>query len=250
MTKQRSPNFPGVDLAEAVKLTQKLYDRERRSPFPAESAAAAWEYKGPSGPVRVRIGALRQYGLIAREGKDSKLTDRAITLVLRNSGSREHHDALRAAALTPELFRELQETRADASDESLKHHLIVEKSFTPEGADRCIKAYRGTINAAMLTESNIISRSYDDEFPDTDEEEPMVIEAPHQRTVDPIRSGVPQGSIAIPIPLDAERMATVTVPIDMGTADWIRLDRILQAYKPENLEGSGTTGESTSKSDT
>ena len=250
MTKQRSPNFPGVDLAEAVKLMQKLYDRERRSQFPVESAAAAWEYKGPSGPVRVRIGALRQYGLIVREGKDSKLTDRALTLALRNSASREHHDALRAAALTPELFREFQETRTDASDESLRHHLILEKHFTQEGADRCIKAYRGTINAAGLTEYDTISRSDDDEFPDVDQEEPVVIETSHQRTVDPIRSDVPQGSIAIPIPLDAERMATVTVPIDMEQADWIRLDRILEGYKPENPKGSGTTGESTSKSDT
>lgn len=250
MAKQRSPNFPGVDLVEAIKLTQKLYDRERRAPFPVESAAKAWEYKGPSGPVRVRIGALRQYGLIAREGKDSKLTDRALTLTLRNSANREHRDALRAAALTPDLFRELQETRADASDESLRHHLIVDKGFTPEGAERCIKAFRGTTNAAGLTGYDTISGLNGDENPDEDEEKSMITEAPHQRTVGPIRSELAQGSIAIPIPLDAERMATVTVPIDMGEADWIRLDRILLAYKPENPEGSGRAGEGASKSDT
>ena len=250
MVKQRSPNFPGVDLAEAIKLTRKLYDRERRAPFPVESAATAWEYRGPSGPVRVRIGALRQYGLIAREGKDSKLTERALTLTLRNSATKEHRDALRAAALTPNLFRELQETRADASYESLRHHLIVDKGFTPEGAERCIKAFQGTTNAAGLTGHDTISRLNGDENLDDDEEEVMIPEAPHQRAVDSIRSELAQGSIAIPIPLDAERMATVTVPIDMGESDWIRLDRILQAYKPENPEGSGTTGEGTSKSDT
>ena len=231
MVKQRSPNFPGVDLAEAVELARKLYERERRAPFPIESAAAAWDYKGASGPVRIRIGALRQYGLITKEGKDSKLTDRALTLVLRNSASREHHDALREAALTPALFRELQETRADASDESLQHHLIVEKSFTPEGANRCIKAFRGTMNAATLTDYGILSGPDDDESPDEDEEEHMVIDPPPQRTVDPVRSSVPEGSIAIPVPLGAERMATVTVPIDMQESDWTRLDRILEAYK-------------------
>ena len=248
MVKQRSPNFPGVSLAEAVRLTQKLYDRERRAPFPVESAATAWDYKGPSGPVRVRIGALRQYGLIAREGKDSKLTDRALTLVLRGTESREHVDALHAAALTPALFRELYETRAGASDESLKHHMIVEKSFTPEGADRCIKAYRGTINAAGLTENATISGLESDISSDEDEEEPMAIEAPQQRIVDPTRSDTPQGLIAIPIPLDAERMATVTVPIDMEEADWTRLDRILTAYKPQTEEKSKTTGESPTES--
>ena len=239
MVKQRSPNFPGVDLAEAVTLTQKLYERERRAPFPVESAAAAWDYKSPSGPVRVRIGALRQYGLITKEGKDSKLTDRAITLILRNSASQQHHDARRAAALTPALFREIQETRADASDESLKHHLIAERSFTPEGADRCIKAFRGTINTAGLTEYGKLSRSDDDESLDEldeNEEEQMVTEAPRQRAVDPVRSSVPEGSIAIPIPLGAERMAMVTVPIDMQESDWTRLDRILEAYKPQRSE--------------
>ena len=236
MLRQRSPNFPGVDLAEAVTLVRKLYERERRAPFPAESAAAAWEYKGPSGPARVRIGALRQYGLITKEGTDSKLTDRAITLILRNSANQQHHDALRAAALAPALFREIQETRANASDETLKHHLIVEKSFTPEGADRCIKAFRGTINTAGLTEHGTLSGPADDESLDDNEEEHMLIEPPRQRTVDPVRSSVPEGSIAIPVPLGAERMAMVTVPIDMQESDWTRLDRILEAYKPQRSE--------------
>ena len=233
MVKQRSPNFPGVDLAEAVELTKKLYDMERRAPFPVESAAAAWEYKGVSGPVRIRIGALRQYGLIAKEGRESKLTDRALTLILRNASTQEHRDALRAAALTPALFREIQETRTDASDESLKHHLIVQKSFTPEGADRCVKAFRGTINVAGLAEHGTLSRPDDDESFDENEEDHMVTEAPRQRTGDHDPSSVPEGSIAIPVPLGEKRMATVTVPIDMRESEWTRLDRILEAYKPQ-----------------
>ena len=136
----------------------------------------------------------------------------------------------------PRFFREIQETRANASDETLKHHLIVEKSFTPEGADRCIKAFRGTINTAGLTEHGTLSGPADDESLDDNEEEHMVIEAPRQRTVDPVRSSVPEGSIAIPVPLGAERMAMVTVPIDMQESDWTRLDRILEAYKPQRSE--------------
>ncbi len=236
MAKQRSPNFPGVDLTEAVTLAEKLFDREKRAPFPHESAAAAWEYKSASGPVRVRIGALRQYGLITREGKGSKLTDLALTLILRNSASREHQEALRVAALSAPLFREIHETIGDASDETLKHHLIVDKSFTPEGSERCIKAFRGTINAAGLTEFGTLSGTDSDETFDDNEEEQMVTETPHLNTVGPLRSNVPEGSITIPVPLDTERMATVTVPIDMQASDWTRLDRILEAYKPENSE--------------
>ena len=220
MVKQRSPNFPGVDLVEAVGLVGKIYTREKRAPFPAESAAAAWEYKGASGPVRVRIGALRQYGLLAKDGKNSTLTNRALTLVLRNPASKEYQEGMRVSALTPSLFREIQETRAEASDESLTHYLIVDRGFTPDGAARFIKAFRGTMNAAGLTENDIMSGLEGDEI--QEEEEPEMPPLPPARD-----------AITIPVPFGSERLGTVTLPLGMTEQDWERFDRILKGYRPE-----------------
>ena len=64
VTKQRSPNYPGVDLETAVSLTTKLYSRVGKGEFNPTDAAGAWDYAGPSGPVRVRLGrvtAVRPY---------------------------------------------------------------------------------------------------------------------------------------------------------------------------------------------
>ena len=44
---------------------------------------------------------------------------------------------------------------------------------------------------------------------------------------------VHEGTIAIPVPLGPSRIATITVPTDMSDADWKRLDRILEAYRPD-----------------
>ncbi len=241
VTKSKSPNYPGVDLGTAIDLTTHLYrGGVGKGEFIPMDAAKAWNYNSPSGPVRVRIAALRQYGLI--EGKrgpraeNPKLTRRALTLVMRTPGSREYQDELREAALTPSLFSDLYTSHPNAADGVLQEILIVDKNFTDDGAQRFIAAYRTTLRLAGLDEAAIMSGLDGAESPDENEEEHVGMEARPQGTVPSVRPSVPAGSIAIPVPLGAERMAMVTVPIDMQESDWTRLDRILEAYKPQRSE--------------
>ena len=245
VSRQRSPNYPGVNLEEAIGFARDLYAAVGRAQFNANDAAPTWGYKGPSGPVRVRLAAFRQYGMLdGARGENPKLSRRALTFVLRNQASREYKSALQEAALTPALFRELQDAKPNANDGVLREYLIIDKNFTDDGAERAIAVYRATMLLASLDRDELISRLDDDETLEGDEEDIMVSEAPPQSTVEPIRATAPRGSFSIPVPLDAERMATVTLPIDMQDADWMRLDRILQAYKPQRPEGVSTTGHS------
>ena len=238
MAVQRSPNYPRLDLATAVELTQKVYGRESRSPFPMDSAAKAWGYKGTSGSVRVRMGALRQYGLITKGSKESQLTDRALTLIIRNEASREHQGALREAALFPSLFREIYETRLNASNDTLAHYLIMDKNFTPDGAGRFIKSFRATMDTAGLSgggTSDGTPMETDDDF-DDNEEDDFPSETPRLGALSPSPAIAPEGFMTLPVPLDPKRIVTVIMPIEMNEADWQRFDRVLEGYRPLSSE--------------
>ena len=240
--KPKSPNYPGLDLGTAIDLAKQLYSSGiGRGEFTPVDAAQAWNYNSVSGPVKVRIGALRQYGLI--EGKrggqyaeNPKLTRLALTLVMRPEGSREYRDSLREAALTPSLFSELYESHRNAADGALRVYLVIDKNFTDDGAQRCIEAYKGTLRLVGLDQDSEWSRIPEDEIIEEDEDLEIASNTLRQGTLDSVRSSVPEGSIAIPIPLDSERMATVIVPLGMEEADWVRLDRILEGYKPQQAD--------------
>ena len=226
--RKMSPKFPYVDLAEAVELAKKLYEHKGNASFPAKKiAATVWGYDKTyyeTHEVRRRIAALRRYALISeeRQGWD-KLTDLALTLILKDSASQEHRDALRVAALAFPLFRKVYETRCSASDEEIIHYLIVDKNFAKTGARRFVKTFRGTIKVAGLMDNVAKTEEEDDSSLDEGEEE----------HIDSDNSADDMSMMTIPVPLGGVRMATITVPIDMRESEWQRLDRILEAYKPQ-----------------
>src|SRR5437867_12855179 len=116
MPKDRSPNYPALSLETAVQRAKALYEREGRSAVAPEVAVKAWGYRSLSGPSRSQIAALRHYGLIEQPSNGNlRLSNRALALVLRSPDSPEYQAALRDAALTPALFRELYEDRMGAS---------------------------------------------------------------------------------------------------------------------------------------
>ena len=238
VSRQRSPNYPGIDLGAAITSVNELYGRVGRGQFTAEEAATTWGYRGPSGPVRVRLAALRQYGLLeGQRGENPKLSRRALTFVLRNQASREYKDALKEAALTPDLFQDIQEARPDASDGVLREFLILDRNFTDDGAGRAIMVYRDTMQLANLDNDDVLSGLEEDL---TSEEHDTDVNLP-QLPVQSVTASV--GAITIPIPLSGERMATVVMPVDMQRIDWERLERILEAYKPQSSEESIEGGE-------
>ena len=167
------------------------------------------------------------------------MSDLGLTLALREESSREYMDALRSAALNPPLFKEIYETRRESSDDALIYHLIRERAFTKDGAERFVRAYRNTIVFARLDIEDSIAGLEYDEGSDVSEED-MDSEDPRRKVVNTAGPSISEGLISIPVPLTEERIGTVTLPIDMGKADWDRLKRILKAYEPyqdNDLEG-------------
>ncbi len=244
VSRQRSPNYPGLDLGEAIKSAKELYAKVSRGQFTATEAAEPWGYRGPSGPVRVRLAALRQYGLLdGQRGESPRLSRRALTFILRNEASREYKNALKEAALAPVLFTEIRQARPDASDGVLKEYLILDRNFTDDGAERAITVYRDTVLLANVDNNDTISGLEDDYTSEVSEEDIFVPQTALQTTDTPV------GSISIPIPLDANRMATVVLPIDMKSVDWMRLERILEAYKPQCLDEGNESRDKSAEDD-
>jgi hypothetical protein len=139
----RSPNYPAVSLPVARELARRLYDREKRSPADPDQIVRAWGHTSLNGPSRTKLSALRKYGLLEETRNGFRLSDRAMAMLYPND-PQEEADALRDAALSPDLFRELAAFEG-ASDDNLVSRLV-RLGFTPTGARAAVASYHETMD--------------------------------------------------------------------------------------------------------
>lgn len=105
----RSPSYPNAALSEAISQVRKIEQLYRSSPVDREVAAKIIGYSSLSGPANKALAALAQYGLVERAGKgEMRVTSRAQAILHPNNDD-EQRAQLKAAAMEPQLFRELQE---------------------------------------------------------------------------------------------------------------------------------------------
>lgn len=101
--------------------------------------------------IRIKLAALKRYDLLEEsEGGDLKLSDTAMTIIHHPDDSSEQLTALRRAGLSPDLFRELQQTYPVASAETIRSYLLTKRGFSETGANACIEAFRDTQKTAKL----------------------------------------------------------------------------------------------------
>lgn len=145
--KMRSPNYPALSLKQALDAADKLWKAEKRTPVGHEAAATGLGYKSLSGPARVSIGALRQYGLVDKADKGHiRLSDLAVRALHGNAEDKQA--AIRQAAVNPALFKELAKEHSDASEAAISSYLITKKDFAEDGARKAAKAFRETLKLA------------------------------------------------------------------------------------------------------
>ncbi len=173
MSKQRSPNYPGHHLGDAIQDVKKLFKKEGQTTFAESVASTHLGYKSFSGPARVRLAAMKQYGLLEQKGKGEVcLSGRALTILTMDSTNPEHQEAVHRAALAPPIFDELYREKRSASDDSIRHTLIVVKKFTGDGATNCLRVWRATMEFARMTgqsESGLIHAGANDNLSGQDE---------------------------------------------------------------------------------
>jgi hypothetical protein len=148
MARMRSPNYPCIGLDTAIKLLQQIWNKEERKFVAHDALAKAMGYNGATGAAKVKISALRRYGLLDCYDKTYQISPLGIDILHGQPDTRA--EALRSAALRPTLFRELFDTHRKRSNAALHSHLTMTKRFSDRGAYQFIKAFRATMAFAKL----------------------------------------------------------------------------------------------------
>lgn len=148
----RSGRYPGVSLEDALTAADKLYKAEKHAPMDNATAARHMGYKSLSGPARVMIGALRQYGLITRVG-DGRFKLSKLLIEALHGTDAQKAAARKTAALNPPLFSELRQQHLGASEDNISSYLITQKGFIDRGARIAARAFKDTIQFASVTDS-------------------------------------------------------------------------------------------------
>ncbi|MBD0369497.1 MAG: hypothetical protein ICV60_01480 [Pyrinomonadaceae bacterium] len=144
----RSPNYPAISLAEAIPRIAQIYEQEFTHAADSETLARALGYSGTNGASDAVISALKKYGLLENAGnREYKLSEGAIDICLHQKGDAERVKAIREAAFTPPLFKELFEEYGDVlpSENNLRVKLI-KRGFNPKSVGDVIHAYRDTLD--------------------------------------------------------------------------------------------------------
>lgn len=149
MARHRSPNYPAIGLGPAIEKAKILFDKDKRTVVDPVVAVTHFGYKGLNGPARVTISAVKKYGLIEEVKGGIRVTDLAVR-ILHPADDEQRIAALREAALTPTLFRDLHQTHAEASDAAIVSALV-QRGFSADAAGQALSAFRNTLTVANLT---------------------------------------------------------------------------------------------------
>lgn len=149
MPRSRSPSYPQIGLAEAVRRVQSVYNSDYTSLLTRDVAAQRLGYSGVNGKSLVVMAALHRYGLLSGKGEALRVSDLALRIIAHPPGTAERRQALAEAAGKPALFQRLDQRfpKRMASDGTLRAYLITQ-GFIPPAAEAAIRAYRET--QAML----------------------------------------------------------------------------------------------------
>lgn len=164
----RSPPAPSFALDKAIERAGQLHAKALHHAVGISVVADAWAFGSiKSSGLWAAASTLLQFGLLTDEGSGEKrkfqLTDAALRIVRDpNPESEKRRSAIRAAAMSPKIFKELWDKFGvginAVSDVVLKSWLTVDRheaGFAPysdAAADDVIRVYKATIAFAGLTE--------------------------------------------------------------------------------------------------
>lgn len=154
----RSPAYPSMPLADAIGAVSKIEGSYRLANVDREVAAKLLGYSGVNGPSAKALAALAHYGLVERAGKgELRVTARARS-ILHPDSETEKRECLQAAAVEPDLFRELQERWPDIipPEDGVTTYLN-RKGFNQSAIRPAARAY---IQTMLFLQEAKVSESY------------------------------------------------------------------------------------------
>lgn len=169
MAKSRSPNFPMVDLAQAIEGISKIYAEEKRATFPKDSSVEHLGYTSINGRSLGMLAALKAYGLLNGRGDDLQVSDRAVAILEAPKETDDYEMALLDAFHSPPMFGRIIEQYEDIPSEKTLRWWLVQQGFTSDGAEKAAETY---LSSARLV-SPILGEYKGPEEDELDKEEPV-----------------------------------------------------------------------------
>jgi hypothetical protein len=124
-----------------------VYGKDHLNKVPKAVIAEHMGYKGLSGASLPILAALNQYGLLEGRSDETRVSQRALNIIVHEPGSSSDRlTAMREAAFLPEVFSELVDRfrGGNPSDAAIRAHLLAAR-FIPAAADTVVRSYRETI---------------------------------------------------------------------------------------------------------
>ncbi len=146
MARTRSPNYPYIGLTAAIERVRKLYGEEHQNRMSRAVVAKHLGFGSLNGVSMSIISALSKYGLLASVDDDLQVSDDALTILVDPPDSEERAQALRRAALKPELFSELNKHFGGTVPSDINLLAYLQKhGFTANAATLAAKSFRETM---------------------------------------------------------------------------------------------------------
>src|SRR6476619_927765 len=101
MVRTRSPNYPAINLSEAIDCARKIYSQEYFHKASEETIAQDLGYTGLNGRSIGIISALKKYGLLEQVEDGFRLSDDAQTILEFEPTSEERRNAVYKTAFAP-----------------------------------------------------------------------------------------------------------------------------------------------------
>ncbi len=160
----RSPNYPQMNVTQAIERVKKVYAEEHTHSVPDQSIVSALGYTSLNGTSKVVLSALKKFGLLVANGDGFKVSQDAVAIIELPSNDPTRIVALHKSALRPPVFRQIYEKYGNdlPSDASLRHYLVG-LGFESDAANQVIRFYKETMGfletqGAMKSESSEIER--------------------------------------------------------------------------------------------
>ena len=158
--RHRSPNYPGISLKSAAEKVGAWYKADGL--VASQTEAAMKHMKGDYGRV---LSALKSYGLVNEDNGRIKLSQRGIDIVARTADDPKRKQALRDAALSPPIYRELWKEYSVGlpSDTTLQAELVAGRKFNAKFVGDFISDLRSTLEFAGISTSTVVESGQTDE---------------------------------------------------------------------------------------
>lgn len=227
---KRSPRYPRHTLPKAIEMVEKLFAGAHQSKVDSDSAAKVIGYAGSTGgAAQSALAALRQYGLVDGLRGDIAVSELAMR-ILQPMDEAERVDAIRAAAMKPEIFGRVLgqfDGRLPGSDEPIRSFLIRHEGFSTAGAEELIDALRSSLASVPETPSKSADTT---EAAEAGEAEAVGADADQTNNPPPPAAAPVKGEL-ITLPLGQNCKAELRLIGDVTDASYARLIRHLELLR-------------------